>query len=111
MKENELKFLLISSFLVLSLSCASLKTSNGSLNWSALISDAQFGVAAACDTGEIPSDDCKIVNDALMVASTIITKNPINSVASIKQTLTDVEARLSVSSSARPYLDWLIALT
>ncbi len=94
--------------LVATTGCASLRQANGSLNYLALISDAQWGVLAACSQQWLNAESCTYATDALTLASTIVSRNQPGAVLAARQSLIDAEAKLPVDSRIRPFIDWLI---
>lgn len=91
--------------------CATLRTSSGSVNWPVILTDAQFGISAACSQNWLDASDCSIATDAITTTQAVIAKEPTNIKASVHKTLVDVETKLSADSKVRAYLDWVIALS
>lgn len=100
--------LALAGVLLLSLGCASLRQANGSLNIVGLITDAQWGLLAACAQQWVPPDGCTFGTDALTTASAIAAKNAPGTQAAVRQSLLDAEAKLPPESRVRPYLNWLL---
>lgn len=100
--------LLISILSVSVAGCASLRQANGSLNVVALITDAQWGLMAACSQNWVPPDGCTFGADALTTAAAIAAKNQPGTRLAVRQALIDAEAKLASDARVRPYLDWLI---
>ncbi len=96
--------------LVGSLGCATLRQSNGSLNIPLILSDAQWGVSAACSQLWLTPDACTFATDALNVAQSIAVRNLTGGEKAVRQSLVDTEAKLPSDSRVRPYLDAVIAL-
>lgn len=99
-----MKKLLLGCVLATSLACASfpLRNPNGSINVSALLDYAQYGIDADCKfgSGGLAVDVCKIGTDAITAAKS---KDP----KDVKQVLIDAETK---QPKIAPYIDWLIAL-
>lgn len=112
-KDFVLAWLCFTPFLALLVvgACATLRTSSGSVNWPVILTDAQFGIQAACSQNWLTSADCSIASDAITTTQAVIAKNPSNVKSAVHQTLTDVEATLPTTSKVRDYLDWVIAFS
>jgi hypothetical protein len=93
----------------LSLACATLRTSTGTLNWPVLLADAQFSITEACSVEWLPPPVCTLTTDALTTTSAALARSGTLTPA-IAQTLRDVFDVLPVDSRARPYLRWVIDL-
>lgn len=99
----------LASLCLLTGACASLRTSNGSLNVPVLISYAQAGIDADCKfgAGALAADVCTFGTDAITAAQAAVTKDPVAGVSAAKKILQDAEV---TQPKIAPYVDWLIAL-
>lgn len=95
---------------LVSSACATFRNNNGSVNVQGILSDARWGLTAACDVQWVPADACTIGLDALTTAGVIAENNPANSGRAVRQSLVDVEGLLPADSRLRPYLDAAIVL-
>jgi hypothetical protein len=90
--------------------CASLRNADGSINVAVILSDARWGLSAACDQQWVPADACTIGLDAFATADAVVAKNLPRTASAVRQVLIDVEAKLPATSRLRPYLDGAILL-
>lgn len=99
-----LKHLLLGMMLAVSLACASFppRNPNGSINISALLDYAQYGIDADCKfgAGALAADVCTFGTDTITIARTRDPKD-------VKKALVDAENK---QPKLAPYIDWLIAL-
>ena|SRR5476651_937846 len=105
------RLLMIACFAAVSVTgCATLRNANGSLNVVGILSDASYGLDAACYAQWVPADDCTIGHDAINAATALAVKNLPGVSAAVKQSILDVETTLPASSRLRPYLDAIVLL-
>ena len=106
MRTNPSPLLLVAVFAV---SCASLKTADGTLNIPELLRYADYGIAADCALGSstLAADICTFGTDGIATARAAYDRNPATGAAAVKQTLVDLEAR---HPKVKPYTHWLVEL-
>ncbi len=90
------------------LGCASARQANGNLNLVTLLTNAQWGLLAACAQQWVPPEGCLFGQDALTMAIAIAAKNAPGAQVAVRQSLMDAEQKLPADSRVRPYLDWVI---
>jgi hypothetical protein len=102
--------LLLGLLISLTIGCATLKNSNGTINVAVLLTDAQFSITAACYEQWLSPDICNLATDAITLSQSIVAKDPTTTRPAIKKILQDTLNKLPSNNRLAPYLNWLIVI-
>ncbi len=91
--------------LMLCFGCASLQHKTPAERAQIVLTDAEWGISAACSQEWLTPDVCTFGLDALRGARAAVSKDPMLAVAVATQTINDLEAKLSATSRLRIYLE------
>jgi hypothetical protein len=104
-------YVLVSLCLVL-VSCATLRRADHSINWPVILSDAQFGISAACSQEWLNATDCTIATDAITTTQAAIAKAPPSEIkGDVHVTLGAIVAKLPAGSKVTDFLLYVVALS